>query len=217
MAQVNACRPVVGVICEYDPFHRGHARQFALIRERLPHALIVCVMSGCFTQRGAPALFAPGFRAGRALASGADAVLELPAAFAVSDAEGFALGGVRLLDALGFVTHLRMGGRRERVTALLTLVRMRRMLRVVAVRERVTALPTRRRCLTRSVRRRGFCISPTRRLRPISPPRLLRVSRLPPPRAARWQSAFHARRGYLPSPTASLRCAICARCCRPAA
>ncbi len=102
-------RPVVGIVCEYDPFHRGHARQFALIRERLPGARIVCVMSGCFTQRGMPALFAPAFRAEQALAAGADAVLELPCAFAVREAEHFALGGVAMLNGLGFVTHLSFG------------------------------------------------------------------------------------------------------------
>ena len=102
-------RPVVGIVCEYDPFHRGHARQFALIREKLPGAAIVCAMSGCFTQRGMPALFSPAFRAQAALCAGADLVLELPCAFAVRDADHFALGAVGLLNALGFVTHLSFG------------------------------------------------------------------------------------------------------------
>jgi len=102
-------RPTVGIICEYDPFHSGHARQFALVRQTLPDARIVCVMSGCFTQRGMPALFPPAFRAQAALRAGADAVLELPCAFAVREAENFALGGVSLLNALGFITHLSFG------------------------------------------------------------------------------------------------------------
>ncbi len=102
-------RPTAGIICEYDPFHRGHARQFELIRRELPDARIVCVMSGCFTQRGAPALFSPAQRARAALEAGADAVLELPCAFAVRDAERFARGGVELLNALGCVTNISFG------------------------------------------------------------------------------------------------------------
>ncbi len=102
-------RPTVGIICEYDPFHSGHARQFALVRQALPDARIVCVMSGCFTQRGMPALFSPAFRAQAALRAGADAVLELPCVFAVREAENFALGGVSLLNTLGFITHLSFG------------------------------------------------------------------------------------------------------------
>ena len=106
-------RPVVGIICEYDPFHRGHRRQFELIRQQLPDAAIVCLMSGPFTQRGMPALFSPAFRAEAALQAGADVVLELPCAFAVRDAEHFALGGVSILSQLGFVTHLSYGVEKE--------------------------------------------------------------------------------------------------------
>lgn len=100
---------IVGIICEYDPFHRGHRRQFELIRAQLPGARIVCLMSGPFTQRGMPALHAPVVRARAALQAGADLVLELPCAFAVRDAEHFALGGVSILTRLGFVTHLSFG------------------------------------------------------------------------------------------------------------
>ena len=100
---------IVGIICEYDPFHRGHRRQFDLIRAQLPAARIVCLMSGPFTQRGMPALHAPADRARAALEAGCDLVLELPCAFAVRDAEHFALGGVSALTRLGFVTHLSFG------------------------------------------------------------------------------------------------------------
>lgn len=105
----HAMRPVVGILCEYDPFHLGHQRHFELIRTRLPGAAILCLMSGCFTQRGMPALHTPASRAEAALRAGADLVLELPCAFSVRDAEGFALGGVSILDRLGFVSHLSFG------------------------------------------------------------------------------------------------------------
>lgn len=108
-------RPVVGIICEYDPFHRGHQQQFELIRQKLPGAAIVCLMSGPFTQRGMPALFSPAFRAEAALRAGADLVLELPCAFAVRDGEHFALGGVDILSRLGFVTHLSYGTEDETI------------------------------------------------------------------------------------------------------
>lgn len=102
-------KPVVGIICEYDPFHLGHRRQFELIRSQLPDARIVCVMSGCFTQRGMPSVHLPRERAKAALEAGADAVFELPCAFSVRDAEHFALGGVEILTRLGFVTHISFG------------------------------------------------------------------------------------------------------------
>ncbi len=117
-------KPIVGIICEYDPFHRGHARQFALIRQQLPEAAILCVMSGPFTQRGMPALHPPAFRARAALAAGADIVLELPALFALREAQHFALGGVSILHRLGFVTHVSFGCESDDLSSLLQAARM---------------------------------------------------------------------------------------------
>lgn len=69
----------VGVICEYNPFHLGHARQLGLIRQQLgPEAAIVCLMSGNYVQRGEPAVFDKCVRARAAVEAGASLVLELP-------------------------------------------------------------------------------------------------------------------------------------------
>ncbi|MBQ1264484.1 MAG: nucleotidyltransferase family protein [Oscillospiraceae bacterium] len=93
---------VAGVICEYNPFHLGHAKQFRQIRERLGEdAAIICVMSGRYVQRGAPAVFEPAVRASAAIDCGASLVLELPVTYALRSAEGFARGGVEILTALG--------------------------------------------------------------------------------------------------------------------
>lgn len=86
----------VGVICEYNPLHRGHEKQLQLIR-RMGGEGIVCLMSGNFVQRGAPAIVDKSLRAEAALQCGADLVLELPVTAALSSAEGFAREGVRLL------------------------------------------------------------------------------------------------------------------------
>ena len=89
---------IVGVICEYNPLHRGHERQLRWIREHFEgDCAIVCLMSGNFVQRGAPAILDKSLRAKAALMSGADLVLELPVTCALSSAEGFAAGGVRIL------------------------------------------------------------------------------------------------------------------------
>lgn len=96
-----------GIICEYNPFHMGHRKQFRQIREVLGQdAGIVCLMSGNYVQRGAPAMFDKTRRAEAALRSGADLVLELPVPVSLSSAEGFAAGGVEILgqfcDCLAF-------------------------------------------------------------------------------------------------------------------
>ena len=87
----------VGVICEYNPLHLGHKKQLDIIRAQHSDCGIVCLMSGNFVQRGAPAIFDKSLRAKAAVLSGADLVLELPVTAALSSAEGFAAGGVGLL------------------------------------------------------------------------------------------------------------------------
>lgn len=97
----------VGVICEYNPFHLGHARQLSLIRQQLePETAVVCLMSGNYVQRGEPAIFDKRVRAQAAVEAGASLVLELPVTYALRSAEGFAAGGVHILSQLrcGFLS-----------------------------------------------------------------------------------------------------------------
>ena len=92
----------VGVICEYNPFHRGHLTQFRQIRTLFGEdAAIICLMSGNFVQRGECAVFDKLVRASAAVDCGASLVLELPVTYALQSAEGFAVGGVRILSGLG--------------------------------------------------------------------------------------------------------------------
>ena len=91
--------PTVGIICEYNPLHLGHSKQLSMVRQHFGEdTAIVCVMSGNYVQRGAPALVDKSLRAAAAIHSGADLVLELPVTYALSSAEGFARGGVKILS-----------------------------------------------------------------------------------------------------------------------
>jgi len=91
----------VGIICEYNPLHLGHFKQIRRIREEFgEETAIVCAMSGNFVQRGVPAILDKSLRARAAVLSGADLVLELPVTTALSSAEGFAAGGVKVLSPL---------------------------------------------------------------------------------------------------------------------
>lgn len=89
---------ITGIICEYNPLHLGHKRQLDMVRKANPDGGIVCLMSGNFVQRGAPAVFDKLLRAKAAVLSGADLVLELPVTAALSSAEGFASTGVSILS-----------------------------------------------------------------------------------------------------------------------
>jgi len=99
---------ITGIICEYNPLHLGHKKQIDTIRSlQGADSGIVCLMSGNFVQRGAPAIVHKMHRAKAAVLCGADLVLELPVTYALSSAEGFAAGGVSLLS--GFCNTLCFG------------------------------------------------------------------------------------------------------------
>lgn len=100
----------IGIIAEYNPFHRGHEAQLRFLRERYgPDCALVIALGGCFTQRGEAAVFAKYARAEAAVRCGADLVLELPLPWAASSAEGFARGGVAVLRGLGCAEALAFG------------------------------------------------------------------------------------------------------------
>lgn len=92
---------VCGIICEYNPLHLGHRKQFGLVRRaKGQDCAVVALMSGNFVQRGEPALLDKTVRAKAAVLSGASLVLELPVGAALSSAEGFAAGAVRILSPI---------------------------------------------------------------------------------------------------------------------
>ncbi len=103
----------VGIVCEYNPLHLGHARQLTHLRAKDPEAAVVCLMSGLYVQRGQPAVFSRQVRARAALLAGADLVLELPVTVSLRSAEGFAGGALwRFWTGWG-VEGLSLGPKRQ--------------------------------------------------------------------------------------------------------
>lgn len=100
---------VCGIIAEYNPFHNGHAHIQAEAKKATGADFLIVIMSGDYVQRGEPALLDKHIRTKMALEQGADAVFELPTAFATGSAQYFARGAVSHLDALGVVDFLVFG------------------------------------------------------------------------------------------------------------
>ena len=90
----------VGIICEYNPFHKGHKYQIDQIKKELPDATIVAIMSGNIVQRGEFAILNKYKRAKIALECGVNAVFELPYPYSGSTAEIFACAGVEIASKL---------------------------------------------------------------------------------------------------------------------
>ena len=88
----------VGLVTEYNPFHNGHLYHLNKAMELTGADISVAVMSGDFVQRGEPAVIDKYTRASMALNSGVNLVVELPVNYAVSSAENFAAGALKVLD-----------------------------------------------------------------------------------------------------------------------
>ena len=90
---------ISAVICEFNPFHKGH--EALLSHASAVSDVIICVMSGNFTQRSECAVYDKYTRAKAAVLMGADLVLELPFPYASAGGETFAFGGVSVGGAVG--------------------------------------------------------------------------------------------------------------------
>lgn len=90
---------VIGIVCEFNPFHKGH--KYLIDSVKNEGDTVVCVMSGNFVQRGEPALFQKEVRVKAALLNGADIVLELPFVYSSASAEIFAYNAVKILSDFG--------------------------------------------------------------------------------------------------------------------
>ena len=88
----------VGLVTEYNPFHNGHLYHLNKAMELTGADISVAVMSGDFVQRGEPAVLDKYTRTSMALNSGVNLVVELPVNYAVSSAESFAAGALKVLD-----------------------------------------------------------------------------------------------------------------------
>lgn len=105
---MEASSQIAAIVCEYNPFHNGHAYHIHETK-KLGASHIIAVMSGDFVQRGVPALLSKWARAEMALRAGVDLVVELPLPWAMATAERFAFGAMSLVEAMGCVDFISFG------------------------------------------------------------------------------------------------------------
>ena len=111
---------ILGIIAEYNPFHNGHKYHIQKSKEITGAKYVIAVISGNFTQRGDTSLIDKWSKTKMALKNGVDLVLELPAIYAVSSAENFADGAVKILHSLGVVDYISFGAETEDMDLLKT-------------------------------------------------------------------------------------------------
>ena len=100
---------IVGLIAEYNPFHKGHLYHINKTKEKTGDSNIIAIMSGNFTQRGEPAILDKVLRTKMALLNGVDMVLELPVEYATGSADVFAFGAIDIINKSNFIDTLSFG------------------------------------------------------------------------------------------------------------
>ncbi len=91
---------IIGIICEYNPFHNGHVYHIEKIKEMFPDSLIVLVLNGYFLERGEISIISKENKTRLALEAGIDLVLELPFVFGTQSADIFAEAALKILNAV---------------------------------------------------------------------------------------------------------------------
>ena len=109
---------IVGIIAEYNPFHNGHYYHIQKSKELSGDDSVVAVISGNFTQRGEPSIINKWSKAYMAICGGADLVIELPTIYAISSAENFASGAMKILDSMKIVDSVSFGAEARELSTL---------------------------------------------------------------------------------------------------
>ncbi len=91
---------IIGIICEYNPFHNGHIYHLNKIKELFPNSLIILVLNGYFMERGDVSIISKEDKVNIALSNNIDIVLELPFVFGTQSADIFAEYSLKMLNEL---------------------------------------------------------------------------------------------------------------------
>ena len=100
---------VLGIVSEYNPFHNGHLLHLQDSKKLTHTDFTIAVMSGNFVQRGDTSIVDKWTKTEMALKAGIDLVVELPTLYAISSAENFAEGAIKILNSLGIVDYVSFG------------------------------------------------------------------------------------------------------------
>ena len=108
----------VGIVCEYNPFHKGHLYQIEQAKKLTGADHVVCFMSGNFLQRGIPALADKFTRAEAAVRCGVDVIFEIPFVYSTASARDYATAAVTMMDMSGAIDYISFGAETDDLSLL---------------------------------------------------------------------------------------------------
>lgn len=113
------------IISEYNPLHIGHKYHIEQSKKLTNCDYTVCILSGNFVQRGEPSIINKWEKTKTCLDNGFDLVIELPCLYAISSAENFANGAIKIANQISPNGYLSFGsedGNVEKLNKLTNLI-----------------------------------------------------------------------------------------------
>ncbi len=108
---------ILTIISEYNPFHSGHLYHIKKTQEMISADYKIAIISGNFVQRGEPSILNKWEKTKVILSNGFDMVIELPCIYAISSAENFANGAIKIANQIN-ATHLSFGSEIGKIDSL---------------------------------------------------------------------------------------------------
>lgn len=113
----------VGIICEYNPLHKGHIYHIEQTKKLFPGKTLILVLNGYFLERGEVSIISKENKTMLALLYGVDLVVELPFIFGTQSADIFADASIKILNHLGCKTIV-FGSESNNIEALENVAKM---------------------------------------------------------------------------------------------
>lgn len=107
----------VGIICEYNPFHKGHIYHIEETKKMFPGRTLILVLNGYFLERGEISILSKENKTKLALIYGVDLIVELPFIYGTQSADVFADAAIKILNYLG-CTNIVFGSESNNVQLL---------------------------------------------------------------------------------------------------
>ena len=99
---------VIGIICEYNPFHNGHLYHLQRAKEIAEGGIVIAILTGYFSMRGDISVINKFDKVKTAIDNGVNITIELPYLLGTQNADVFAFNAVKLLNQMG-VTEIIAG------------------------------------------------------------------------------------------------------------
>ena len=114
---------VIGIICEYNPFHNGHLYHLKKAQDLAEGGIVIAILTGYFSMRGDISVINKYDKVKTAIDNGVNITIELPYLLGTQNADIFAYNAIKLLNMMG-VTDIVAGSELNDINIINDIVKL---------------------------------------------------------------------------------------------